>query len=137
MSSVSDFLQENVSNEPVKKEIKFEGFKSPFVIKALTATELNDLTKRNTKKKFDKKNRTIVTETDQDKLVDDMVVQSVVSPELENEQLQKSWGVIAKPADLLRKMLLAGQFAELVKEVTDLSGFDTDDVDDLIGEVKN
>lgn len=63
-----------------------------------------------------------------------MVAKSVVFPDLLNAELQDSYGV-KNEFDLLGKMLLPGEFADLSAKVTDLCGFDA--MDEQVDEVKN
>lgn len=57
-----------------------------------------------------------------------------VFPDLNNAELQNSWGV-AKPEELLGKMLIGGEFDDYVTEVFQVNGFKTED--DLVDEAKN
>lgn len=64
-----------------------------------------------------------------------LVAACVVYPNLNDSGLQNSYGV--KGADrLIRKMLLAGEFANLVQKINELNGFDKD-INELADEVKN
>ncbi|MNN89462.1 Phage XkdN-like protein [compost metagenome] len=56
-------------------------------------------------------------------------------PDLKNAELQKSYGVMGAEA-LLHKMLLPGEYANLVQKVQELNGFDAD-MNELVEEVKN
>ncbi|WP_416353929.1 phage tail assembly chaperone [Agrilactobacillus fermenti] len=135
--SINDFLAENVDSKPETREVKFPRFKSPFVIQSVTA-EQNETFQRNaTRKVRDKLTRQITTELDQNKYVDMLVTASVITPDLNNEQLQKSWNSLADPAGVLKKMLRAGEYGDLTNEIQDLSGFDAEDVNQLSDEVKN
>ncbi|MDK6218135.1 phage portal protein, partial [Escherichia coli] len=60
------------------------------------------------------------------------------SPNLNNEKLQTSWGCIAKPEEVLKKMLKVGEYTELSQAIMDLSGLNDDDSsEDLVEEAKN
>ena len=110
--SVEDFLFENVGSPVEEKEIKLERFKSPFKIKSLTA--------------------------DENQFQDLVVAEAVVSPNLNSEKLQTSWGCIAKPEEVLKKMLKVGEYTELSQAIMDLSGLNDDDSsEDLVEEAKN
>lgn len=137
MTTVNDFLRENVDTEVQKEEVSFPRFKAPFVIKALTADENSALQKQATRHVIDKKTRQRTTETDFKKYADLMLVASIVQPDLNNEALQKSWGCLADPAGLLKQMLLAGEYADLADRVQVLSGFESEDINDLVDEAKN
>ncbi|APX72716.1 hypothetical protein M5C72_06300 [Companilactobacillus allii] len=128
---------ENVDTKPETKEIQFKRFKSPFVIKSLTEDENSVIQKDATRKTKDKQTRQIVSQLDQSKYADLMIVASVVSPDLNSEQIQKSWNCMADPVGVLKKMLRAGEYIELMQQVQELSGFDLEDVEDLKDEVKN
>ncbi|MBA1393482.1 hypothetical protein EQ500_06315, partial [Lactobacillus sp. XV13L] len=78
-----------------------------------------------------------VQETDQNKVVDLMMAAAVVQPDLNNEKLQKSWGCIADPAGVLKKMLNAGQYTDLGQAIQELSGFDIDNIDNYVKQAKN
>ena len=71
--NVEDFLAENVKQETEKKEVKIKGFKSPFIIKALTADEFNDIQKQATRESINKRTHQRIQEVDQNKLFDLMI----------------------------------------------------------------
>lgn len=135
--NVEDFLAENVKSKVETKNVKFDGFKSPFVIKALTADEFSELQKQATTSYINKKTHQRVQESDQNKLVDLMMSKAVIQPDLNDEKLQKSWGCIADPAGVLKKMLNAGQYTDLGNAIQELSGFDIDSIDNYVEQAKN
>lgn len=57
-----------------------------------------------------------------------------VFPDLNNAELQNSWGV-ATPEALLGKMLIGGEFDDYIKEVFECNGFK--DAEGLVEEAKN
>lgn len=120
--NISDFLSQNVSNEPVTEEVHFKRFKSPFIIKEITNDESDELTKQATKRHVDKRTRQVVEQTDATKYAELMVVASVVQPNLNNAELQKSYGTMGKPTETLKKMLKFSELNELTQRVTDLVG---------------
>lgn len=133
--SVQAFLLADSSALEETKEIKFTQFTEPFVIRSMTADEFDNITKRSTRRT--KQNGAIVKEVDQNKLVDTLVAEAVVTPDLNNAELQEYYGTIGNAAGTARKMLKAGQWGDLIKAVQDLSGFDQEPVDELVDEVKN
>lgn len=137
MADVKDFLMENVEAEPETKKVKFKRFKAPFIIQSVTEEQNDSLRKQATTKTKDRQTRQITSQVNQSKYVDLLINASVVSPELDNEQLQKSWGCLADPIGLLKKMLLVGEYAELGSQIQELCGFDLEDPDNLREEVKN
>ena len=64
-----------------------------------------------------------------------MVATAVVFPDLSDAQLQKAYNV-AGEAELMKNMLLIGEFATLSLAVQELSGLDRD-INDDIEDVKN
>lgn len=135
--NVEDFLAENVKPKEVTKKINFKGFKSPFIIKALNADKFNEIQKQATTSYINKKTHQRVQETDQNKIVDLMMAEAVVQPDLNNEKLQKSWGCIADPAGVLKKMLNVGQYTDLGQAIQELSGYDVDNLNNYVEQAKN
>lgn len=133
MSSLRAFL------EPVKAENKEvvvsnrfieDGKVVPFIIRAITQEENEDIIKKNTH--INKKGERNFNNTS---YITDMVANAVVYPPLKDKQLQDAYGVIGENK-LIKKMLLVGEFANLAQEVQKLSGLDID-VNDEIEEAKN
>lgn len=74
-------------------------------------------------------------ETDTDKYIGKMCVACTVYPNLNDAELQDSYGV--KSADaLLKKMLLPGEYTEYKAKVMEVNGYDMS-MEDLVDEVKN
>ena len=120
--NISDFLAQNVSNEPVTEEVRFKRFKSPFIIKEITNDESDQLTKQATVRHIDKRTRQVVEQTDATKYAELLVVASVVQPNLNSAELQQSYGTMGKPVETLKKMLKFSELNELTQRVTDLVG---------------
>lgn len=74
-------------------------------------------------------------ETDTDKYVGKLCVASTVYPNLNDAALQDSYGV--KSADeLLKKMLLPGEYTEYKAKIMEVNGFDLS-MEELVDEAKN
>ena len=74
-------------------------------------------------------------ETDTDKYIGKMCVACTVFPDLNNAELQDSYGV--KSADaLLKKMLLPGEYIEYKAKVMEVNGYDMS-MEELVDEAKN
>ncbi|MBW7457350.1 phage portal protein, partial [Paenibacillus sepulcri] len=58
-----------------------------------------------------------------------------IYPDLKNAELQKSYGVLGGD-QLIKKMLLSGEYAALVQKVQKVNGFDRD-INELVEDVKN
>ncbi|TPR41275.1 hypothetical protein DY123_07230 [Apilactobacillus micheneri] len=134
-TTINDFLAQNVAKKDNVK-VKMDRFKSPFVVKPLTATEMTDLQKQCSTKKRDRKTGQIITTMDQDLFQDKMIIKSIVTPDLNNEELQRSYGTIADAAGTLHAMLYGGEYTTLVQKVNEESGFDAS-MDDEVEDVKN
>ena len=74
-------------------------------------------------------------ETDTDKYIGKMCVACTVYPNLNDVELQDSYGV--KSADaLLKKMLLPGEYTEYKAKVMEVNGYDMS-MEELVDEAKN
>ena len=74
-------------------------------------------------------------ETDTDKYLGKMCVACTVYPNLNDAELQDSYGV--KSADaLLKKMLLPGEYTEYKAKVMEVNGYDMS-MEELVDEAKN
>ena len=129
-TSVDDFLKENVEQVENRK-FTLSRFKSPFEIKPITNDRMEALRKQCTKVTKDRRTQQIQKTVDQEKLTDAMVVEAVVVPDLNNDKLQQNYGTIADPAGTVKAMLLAGEYADLLNEIQDASGFETSIEDDV------
>ena len=74
-------------------------------------------------------------ETDTDKYIGKLCVASTVYPNLNDTELQDSYGV--KGADaLLKKMLKAGEYTEYKAKVMEVNGYDMS-MEEMVDEAKN
>lgn len=64
-----------------------------------------------------------------------LLVASVETPNLNNAELQNSYGVMS-PADLLNAMLTGGEYNKLVREAVSFQGLD-EDYRELVDDAKN
>ena len=74
-------------------------------------------------------------ETDTDKYVGRMCVACTVYPNLNDKELQTSYGVMSADA-LLKKMLLPGEYTEYKAKVMEVNGYDLS-MEELVDEAKN
>lgn len=137
VASVNDFLLENVGSPVEEKELKLKRFKAPWKIKSLTAEETSELRKLATKRELNKRTHQYEQSTDQNKFADLVLTAAVVVPDLNNAELQKSWGCIGEPEKLLKRMLNMGEYTELSNAVMELSGLNDADGAQLVEEAKN
>ena len=143
MGTLSAFLKgnakpiENVEKIVSKRFINENGEAIPWILKKITAQENNILRKKNTKKIKDKTG-TIKEEFNSDKYQEEYITKSVIFPDLDNTELQRSYEAMGA-YDLLQKMLTAEEFVNLQIEV---AGYAEEEIvensmDNLVEEVKN
>lgn len=136
MSKISAFLH------PVKTTIEKEvvvsdrfldenGKPATFKIRALTQEENEAITKAATRVEL--KNGQRLEYLDNEDFVRRLVVAATVEPDLSSKELCDAYGVVS-PKMVAVKMFLAGEFNNLVAEITGLSKITIKSLDD---EVKN
>lgn len=133
MSSLKAFLSPiQTENKEVLVSDRFQedGKVVPFVIRPISQNENEAIIRKHTKK--DKKGNEYF---DRVAYNQDLVSTAVVEPDLKSDELQRAYGVIGE-SKLLAKMLYVGEYADLMKEVQELSGLDKD-INDDIEEAKN
>lgn len=137
--SLSAFLAQNAlkaENEKFVISHRFvdeKGNPIPWEIQALSEAENQALRKSATK--MTGRRGAKVPEIDYDLYLSRMIAESVVFPNLKDAELQKSYGVIGAD-ELLRKMLTAGEYANLLEVVQEINGYNVT-MDDLVEEAKN
>lgn len=141
MSDFSMFMMGNaVKDETVKyvasKRFKVKGKPVAWEIKAIDSDLDEAIRKECTKKvPIAGKRGQFNMETDTDKYIGKMCVACTVFPNLNDAELQDSYGV--KSADaLLKKMLLPGEYVEYKAKVMEVNGYDMS-MDELVDEAKN
>ncbi len=133
MSSLKAFLNPiKVENKEVEVSKRFveDGKVVPFVIKPITQKENEQLIK-----KYTKTSKAGVKSFNQTEYTQALTASAVVFPNLQDAELQKAYGVLGD-VEVLKSMLLVGEFATLSEEVQKLSGLDID-INSEIEEVKN
>jgi len=140
MSSLQAFFAQNVHSDIVEEFIVSPRFKDadgkpiPWKLRAITEAENEEIRKASTQM-VKGKNGARVPETKPEVYLAKIAVASVVFPDLKDVELQKSYGVLGAE-ELLKKMLLAGEYAALIQKVQEINGFDQD-INELVDEVKN
>lgn len=145
MESLSAFLKTNaIKKEPVRYTASKRfvtkddaGVTAPveWQLRALTNDEIESLRKKHTKKIPIKGTNKYQTEMDNESFMVDMTLDSVVYPNLNDEELQTSWGVVGAEA-LLKAMLTPGELVDLELAVNEASDFEVG-MKDKIAQVKN
>jgi hypothetical protein len=140
MSDLSVFFAQNASMDVTEDFVVSDRFKDkdggavPWKLRGLPEEE-NEECRRAATRKVKGKGGAMIPETNPEEYLAKLVVSSVVFPNLKDATLQKSYGVMGAEA-LVRKMLLAGEYAALVQKVQELNGFDKS-MEELVDEVKN
>ena len=133
MASLSAFLNPVAAeNKEVIISERFleNGKPVPFTIRPITETENKALLRKHSKK--DKKG---VESFDRVAYNHELATIAVVDPPLENAELQERYGVLGAEK-LLEKMLLIGEYQNLLEAALELSGIDKD-INEEIEEAKN
>jgi hypothetical protein len=141
MSDFAAFMAGNATKEETVKYIASKRFTNKgkpveWEIKAIDSDLDEALRKECTKKvPIAGKRGQYNQETDTDKYIGKMCVACTVYPDLNDVELQDSWGV--KSADaLLKRMLLPGEYTEYKAKVMEVNGYDMS-MDELVDEAKN
>lgn len=141
MSDFSAFMQGNaIKNEVVKyvASPRFVANNKPieWEIKAIDS-EVDEAIKNDCTKRVPivGKRGQYNKEIDTDKYIGKVCVASIVYPDLNNAELQDSYGVKCAD-DLIKKMLLPGEYTELKSKVMEVNGYDMS-MDELVDEAKN
>ena len=140
MSDFSVFMKGNTDLESVKyvasKRFAVKGKPVEWEIKPID-TALDEAIRKECTKKVPiaGKRGQYNQETDTDKYIGKMCVACTVYPNLNDAELQDSYGV--KDGDaLLKKMLLPGEYTEYKAKVMEVNGYDMS-MEELVDEAKN
>ncbi len=127
----------NVKYAPTKSMVDTKGNPLEWTFKPITSDELNEIREECTKQvPVTGKYGQYTEKINSNKLNKMLIARCTVEPDLQNEELQDSYGV-RNPEDLLTAMVdLPGEFTELLMFVNKVCGFDTS-MEDKAGEAKN
>lgn len=140
MSNLQAFFADNVDRDITTEAVISERFKDkdgsliPFKFKAVDRRVEKEIKKACTKIPKNKKGM-VQPEFDWDTYIEKFVAASITYPNLKDAELQKSWGVMGE-IELLRVMLLPGEFTEASNIAQEISGYDKD-INELVEEAKN
>ncbi|QGQ93953.1 phage portal protein [Paenibacillus psychroresistens] len=140
MSNLNMFFAENAQSDLIEDFIVSERFKdeksNPVAWKLRTLTEAENADIRaSATKRVQVKRGVTMPETNPNEYMAKLIVASVVYPNLKDADLQKSYGVLGAE-NLVRTMLIAGEYSTLAEKVQTINGFDKD-LNDLVEEAKN
>ena len=128
MSKLSAFLHPVTSDEEKeivisKRFVDEKGDPIPFKIRAITQAENDQIIKAS--KRSVKVNGVMQEKLDTTEMSRRLVVEGTVYPDFRDSELCNGYGTM-NPYEVPGKMLLAGEYSNLLAEINKLSGFDVD-----------
>ncbi|MCD3211824.1 hypothetical protein G8T71_10700 [Clostridium botulinum C/D] len=137
MSQFEDFLMDSFEEvQEVERELEIGGRKRKMKFKAIGATRADGIRKDCRNIKFVKGQK--IVETDQDKYLETLIVETTICPDLKNAELQANWGVMGS-VELLQAMktkMTDGEYSEWSNVVSEINGYDKG-IQELMEEAKN
>ncbi|WP_097026178.1 phage tail assembly chaperone [Clostridium peptidivorans] len=137
MSQFEDFLMESFEDAvEIEKEIIMGGRKRKMKFKPISSTLGDEIRKKCRKVTFTKGQK--MYETDQDKYISNLIIETTTYPDLKNAELQKSWGVMGAE-QLLESMKLKmsdGEYSDWSNVVSEVNGYNRT-MEELVDEAKN
>ena len=139
MSNLNAFLKQNsIETENVKyvasKRFVSNGQPVQWELKSISNSEDSSIRKSHTKR-IPLKNGQHGIETDYEEYICSMATRCVVFPNLNDKDLQDSYGVMGAEK-LLKEMLKPGEYQDLIKKIQEVNGFNVS-MDELVEEAKN
>lgn len=140
MKDLKFFLKQNtipVENQEVEISKRFKDDQGNFVkfeIKPIS-NEMDDILRKQNTRQVKKAKGVFVPETDTQGYYMDLVLKSLVYPDLNDKELQDSWGVMDSK-ELINAMMLPGEYSSLLQEVQKINGWDIN-IEDIKEEAKN
>lgn len=142
MSNLQAFFAQNVEKVEIEEHVVSKRFKDengnpiPWKFGAISGDEDTANRKASTKRMpVPGKKGLLIPETDFELYALKNAVATIKFPDLNNADLQKSYGVMGAET-LLQKMLLPGELTEVKKIAQSVNGFDIG-MDELVEEAKN
>lgn len=133
MSEFKAFLKGNV-DEVITEELRLERFSEAIVLRPLSADEGDRITKMCYVNKPGKKGKQ-ERDFDAPKYNREICIAAIVYPDLNNTELQDSYGVKGA-SNLYSKLFYLGEANEILQKVMDISGFNSS-IDEEIEKAKN
>ncbi|WP_125153098.1 phage tail assembly chaperone [Clostridium rectalis] len=132
-----DFLMDTFEEvEEIEREITIGGRKRRMKFKAIGATKADEIRKSCRKVKFIKGQK--IMETDEEKYLSNLIIETTTHPDLKNAELQSAWGVLGAE-ELLKAMknkMSDGEYSEWSSIVSEVNGYDKG-IQELVEEAKN
>lgn len=137
MNNFQDFLMDSFEELPeVEKEIAMGGKKRKMRFKPIGAALGDEIRKKCRKPSFIKGQKII--ETDQNKFIANLIIETTTYPDLKNAELQSAWGVVGAEQLLnaMKSKMTDGEFSEWSNVVSSINGYDKG-IQELMEEAKN
>jgi len=129
-------IQENVKYEASNRFLGADKKPLQWEMKAITSQKAEDLQKQATKNKpIPGQKGKFTAEVDMNLYAAKLAVECTVFPDLNDKDLQDSYSVMGAE-ELLKIMLLPGEYNDYLTEVQKVNGFNKD-INDLVDEAKN
>jgi len=140
VSGLTDFFMENSEKVGIVKYAPSSRFRGEdgnpieWELRALSNKEVKELRKLSGKKVLDKKGRE-VQDVDTETYISKMVVECIVYPNLNDVELQNSYGVM-EAEKLLDVMLICGEYNRLMNKIQEINQYHST-IEDEEREAKN
>ena len=135
MGKLQEFLLNEFDNAQVETEVEIKGFPFPFTVKSIKQEQNKSIEASCKTVTFNKKTHQKEVETDQALYATRLIAACCVEPNCKDAALQANFGVMGEEA-LSEKILNSGQYADLLRAVSEVNGFGTD-INDLVEQAKN
>jgi hypothetical protein len=137
LSKFEEFLIDSFDEvEEVEKEVSIGSKKKKMKFKPISADVGDELRKKCRKVSFIKGQK--IFETDQDKYMANLIIETTTYPDLKSSELQAAWGVMGAE-ELLKAMktkMRDGEYGEWSNVVSSVNGYDKG-LQELMEEAKN
>lgn len=137
MSKFEDFLMDSFEDAAeVEKEIAIGGKPKKMKFKPIGADVGDEIRKKCRKVSIVKGQK--IMETDQDKYMDNLIIETTIYPDLKNAELQSAWAVIGAEQLLaaMKSKMRDGEYSEWSSAVSSVNGYDKG-LQELVEEAKN
>lgn len=137
MMNFEEFLMDGFGDlVEVERDIQLGGKNKKMKFKPIGAVKGDEIRKKCRKVSIIKGQK--VVETDTDKYMDNLIIETTTYPDLKNSELQAAWGVLGAE-ELLKAMksrMTDGEFGEWSAVVSEVNGYDKG-MQELVEEAKN
>lgn len=137
MNNFEDFLMDSFEDvEEIEREITMGGKKRKMKFRPISSCLGDEIRKKCRKVKFIKGQK--LMETDEEKYLSNLIIETTTYPDLKNAELQSAWGVMGAE-DLLKSMkskMSDGEYSQWSAVVSEVNGYDKG-IQELMEEAKN